>query len=81
MISDAVLSYSYCLQKLSKLLVKARNDSDLAAHIAALGEFAFHTPNQFEEKSDVIVKFLLKDLLYRDIEEQVSGIFCIANPF
>ncbi|KAG8829342.1 hypothetical protein FRC17_006732 [Serendipita sp. 399] len=59
--------YSNDQQKLAVTLHKA-DEEHLVAHVAALAELAHYTPTPFEEKSEEIVRFLLKDLTQRSVE-------------
>lgn len=56
------------VQKLWEALPQA-TESDLLGNIASLSELARHAPDVFEEKSDVVVAYLLRDLLLRQPEE------------
>lgn len=60
-------------QTISESLVNA--DAELlAAHTAVLAQIALHAPEAFEVKSDVVMKFLLKQVLMRHEGHAVS--FC-----
>jgi sister-chromatid-cohesion protein PDS5 len=50
------------------MLPKA-DDEHIVAHVTALSEFALYCPDQFEEKSETIVKFLVQDLIYRPADK------------
>jgi hypothetical protein len=54
------------VQKLYKLLANA-DEVDIAAHITALSEFALYSSDHFEERSEEIVRFLVQDLVYREV--------------
>ena len=55
------------MQKLYKLLANA-DDVHMAAHITALSEFALYSSDHFEERSEEIVRFLVQDLVYREVD-------------
>jgi hypothetical protein len=58
----------YHVQKLYKLLANA-DDVHTAAHITALSEFALYSSDHFEERSEDIVRFLVQDLVYREVDK------------
>jgi hypothetical protein len=56
-------------QKLSEVLKKADTQA-LVAHIAALTEFALYRPDEFEEKSEDVIRFLLSNqVIHRNVEK------------
>ena len=50
------------MQTISDSLPTAEPDT-LVAHLAVLSEFTVHAPEAFEQKSDVIMRFMLKSVL------------------
>lgn len=55
----------------SQKLLKALNNADdeyIVAYISALSECALYAPTQFEGKGEEILRFLLQDLIHREVE-------------
>lgn len=42
----------------------------LVAHIAVLAQLSLRAPDAFEQKSDVIMEFLVKEVLRSDTEDE-----------
>jgi sister-chromatid-cohesion protein PDS5 len=50
-----------------------------AAHIAVLAQFASLAPDSFEQKSDVIMAFLLKQVLMTPMPSDTVWVHCIYS--
>jgi len=61
-VDPAPLILTSLSQAIAKSLPKA-NEQHLVGHLAALAEIAKYMPDAFEQKSEVIVAFLVQNLL------------------
>ena len=55
----------------------------LVAHIAVLAQLALRMPDAFEQKSERIMEFLVKQVLQAALEEDVQGedeVSSVCNP-
>lgn len=58
--------YLFSLQKIADSLADVDSDK-LAAHVAVLVEFARHIPETFERRNEDIMKFLVKNVLMKEL--------------